>query len=184
MATHAYYYEGGHAERDQVHKTTASNSDWNDHLDTVAPYIQETQSNIFVEAPLVSQIDAVSGLQEVTPFGQGSDCILELRRYHLKLGYDTVPKFLEYYSAGLPSKLTAEGTDPTTSLVTLLYTEVGRLNEVIEIWRHGGGTAAMEQSRVAARSAQEWRAAIANIAGLAIQFTSTIHRPCSFSPLK
>ena len=134
--------------------------------------------------PLISQIDEVSGLREVMPFGQGSDCILELRRYHLKLGYDTVPKFLEYYGAGLPSKLSAPGTDPTTSLVTLLYSDVGRLNEVIEIWRHGNGTAAMEQSRVAARGAPEWRSAIANIADLAIQFTSTIHRPTSFSPLK
>ena len=113
------------------------------------------------------------------------DCILELRRYNLKLGYDTVPKFLELYGAGLPSKLEAPGTDPTTSLVTLLYSEVGRLNEVIEIWRHGNGVPAMEQSRAAARKAQEWRSAIASIADLAIEFRSTIHRPVlAFPPIK
>ena len=111
-------------------------------------------------------------------------CILELRRYHLKLGYDTVPKFLEYYATGLPSKLAAKGTDPTTSLVTVMYTEVGRLNEVIELWRHGNGTAAMEQSRIAARGAQEWRQAIAKIADLAVEFHTTIHKPTEFSPLK
>eukprot|EP00536_Pseudo-nitzschia_multiseries_P009656 jgi/Psemu1/23852/gm1.23852_g len=43
-----------------------------------------------------------------------NDCIFELRRYHLKLGYDTVPKFLDLYGAGLPSKLRAPGTDPRT----------------------------------------------------------------------
>jgi hypothetical protein len=50
----------------------------------------------------------------------------------LKLGYDTVPKFLSLYKAGLPSKLKAHGTDQTTSLVTFLYSEVGQLNEVIK----------------------------------------------------
>ena len=36
--------------------------------------------------------------------------------------------------------------DPNTSLCTVMYTEVGKLNEVIEIWRHScvGG---MESSR-------------------------------------
>jgi hypothetical protein len=100
------------------------------------------------------------------------------------LGYDTVPKFLELYGSGLPSKLNADGTDPTTTLVTLLYSEVGRLNEVIEVWRHGNGVAAMEQSRVAARNATAWRSAIASIADLAIEFSATIHRPLPFSPIK
>jgi hypothetical protein len=37
-------------------------------------------------------------------------------------GYDTVPKFLELYEAGLPSKLGAEGTCPSTSLCSVFYT--------------------------------------------------------------
>ena len=73
------------------------------------------------------------------------------------------------------AKLSAEGTDPTTALVTLLYSDVGRLNEVIEICRHGHGTAAMVNSRVAARGAREWRNAIASIAELQYRFNSLRH---------
>ena len=173
-----------------------NNPDWQAYLQSVQPFMVDQKSTIFVEAPLVSEIEGVCGLTPGTIEQQlydqqhsdddassSSDSILELRRYQLKLGYDTVPKFLELYGAGLPSKLTAPGTDPSTSLVTLLYSEVGQLNEVMEVWRHGS-TSAMEQSRVAARGATEWKKSIAEIASLATVFTSTIHTPLSFSPLK
>ena len=62
--------------------------------------------------------------------------------------------------------------------------QVGSLNEVIEVWRHGGGTAAMNRSRKAAREAGPWRAAIAEIAELAVSFRATIHRPLDKSPWK
>lgn len=131
----------------------------------------------------MSEFDRVSGLKQVSK-GKGPDCILELRRYHLKLGNDTVPKLLDYYAQGLPSKLST--LDPTSSLVTVLYSNVGRLNEVIEVWRHGNGTLAMEESsQVAARAAPEWTRAIDKImADLTIEFTCTIHRPMPFSPLR
>jgi NIPSNAP len=184
-ATHAYYYGGGHAERDAKRNDMAASDEWKAYLSECRPYMQTQQSNIFVEAPLVQQFDEISGLAGINkePLA-GSDCILEFRRYKLILGYDTVPKFMTLYASGLPSKLHAEGTDPTTSLVTLLHCEVGRLNEVIEIWRHGDGHTAMERSRNAARGALEWKKAIGDIAPLAIEFTSTIHRPLDFSPLK
>eukprot|EP00533_Pseudo-nitzschia_delicatissima_P002635 CAMPEP_0116101212 /NCGR_PEP_ID=MMETSP0327-20121206/12692_1 /TAXON_ID=44447 /ORGANISM="Pseudo-nitzschia delicatissima, Strain B596" /LENGTH=274 /DNA_ID=CAMNT_0003593163 /DNA_START=30 /DNA_END=854 /DNA_ORIENTATION=- len=171
-ATHAYYFSGGLAELQEQRmkeETTENTSDLN-------AFIRSQQSSVYVEAPLVKeQSDFVIGLENTTVGTSGENAILELRRYNLKLGYDTVPKFLDLYGAGLPSKIQAQ--DPTTSLVTLLYSEVGRLNEVIEIWSHGDGVPAMERSRVAARKAQEWRGAIASIADLAIEFRSTIHRP-------
>jgi hypothetical protein len=184
VATHAYYYEGGHAERDAKRAAMVSNDDWKAYIGKCRPFADTQQSNIFVEAPLVATVPGVQGLANIPGDLPGDNSILEIRRYKLKLGYDTVPKFLELYGAGLPSKLNAVGTDPTTQLVTLLYTEVGRLNEVIEIWRHGNGTSAMEQSRQAARGAQEWREAIGSIADLALEFTSTIHKPTAFSPIK
>jgi hypothetical protein len=186
VATHAYYYDGGHAERDAKRNAMTANDDWKAYIGTCRPYADTQHSNIFVEAPLVKSMSGVGvqGLASIPGDLAGDNSILEIRRYKLKLGYDTVPKFLELYGAGLPSKLNAVGTDPTTSLVTLLYTEVGRLNEVIEIWRHGNGTQAMEQSRQAARGAQEWRQAIGSIADLALEFTSTIHKPTAFSPIK
>lgn len=174
-----------------------NNPDWQAYLQSVQPFMVDQKSTIFVEASLVSEIEGVCGLKHTGNIEQllydqhsdddasstSSDSILELRRYQLKLGYDTVPKFLELYGTGLPSKLKAPGTDPSTSLVTLLSSEVGQLNEVMEVWRHGS-TSAMEQSRVAARSATEWKQSIAKIASLATVFTSTIHTPLSFSPLK
>jgi len=184
VLTHASYYAGGQAERDEKRAVMASHPDWKAYVAQCRPFVQSQSSLLFVEAPLVTRVDGVHGLAKVPSSQPGKNSILEIRRYKLKLGYDTVPNFLELYGNGLPSKLTAEGTDPTTSLITLLYCEVGRLNEVIEIWRHGNGTEAMERSRSAARGAQEWRRAIEGIASLAIEFTSTIHKPAPFSPLK
>eukprot|EP00536_Pseudo-nitzschia_multiseries_P002646 jgi/Psemu1/183938/e_gw1.35.116.1 len=187
VATHAYCYQGGLTELQEKRKII-ENDNGMQGFDDLQSYILSQRSSVYVEAPLVNeQSDYVVGLGNTTKTvadnddddddDDNNDCIFELRRYHLKLGYDTVPKFLDLYGAGLPSKLRAPGTDPRTGLVTLLYSEVGRLNEVIEIWRHGNGVPGMEQSRVAARKANEWRGAIANIADLAIEFHSTIHRP-------
>jgi len=205
VATHAYYFEGGLSEREAYwhDSTTEENKNdddtWQSFIGTTTlPYIQSQKSMLFVEAPLVREAN-LPGLEmahtALDSWQKNSDrdgsagisqdnCILEIRRYNLRLGYDTVPKFLDLYGRGLPSKLKATGTDPTTTLVTLLYSEVGRLNEVIEVWRHGNGVAAMEQSRAAARQAKEWRSAIAKIADLAIEFSATIHKPLSFSPIK
>ena len=196
VSTQIHHYNEGFDERNEVMCARSLSHDWNRHMESTKPCIMRQKSTIFVEAPLVSRMDDIPGLaagtvEDVLRNSVGKeqeenrdDCIYEFRRYQLKLGYDTVPKFLDMYEGGLPSKLQAEGTDPTTNLITLLYSECGPLNEVIEIWRHGAGTTAMDRSRVAARKATEWRNAIANIAGLAETFTSTIHRPTDYSPLR
>ena len=197
VATHAYYYQGGLEERDVRRHALDKSPEWQAYQYRTRDYHLEQQSNIYVEAPFVRDkvFEQVKGLAtnpdtEATTSDtlEGDDShsssILELRRYQLQLGYDTVPKFLDLYTAGLPSKLNAPGTDPTTSLVTVLYTEVGPLNQVWEIWHHGEGHGAMEASRAAARQATEWKHAIASIAPLATSFTTTIHRPTAFSPLR
>jgi hypothetical protein len=184
IATHAYYYVGGHMERDAGRTQMTRSPAWQRYLEKCGPFLQEQKSQVFVESPLVEKFEEIQGLSSISEANvDGSNGILEIRRYNLILGYDTVPNFMKLYEGGLPSKLSAQGTDPTTSLITLLYSEVGRLNEVIEIWRHGDGTAAMERSRAAARGATPWRTSIAKIAPLAVEFTSTIHKPASFSPL-
>lgn len=184
VATHFYAYSNGHAERDAAVAVRKSDPRLGMYSEKHSrPAIEEARSLLFVEAPLVAKFELHGMQNELCPSGEASaQSIYELRRYQLKLGYDTVPRFLEYYGKGLPSKLGAAGTDPSTSLVTLIYSDVGSLNEVIELWRHGGGTAAMDRSRQAARSATEWRQAIADIAGLAMTFTTTIHKPLPFSP--
>jgi NIPSNAP len=192
-ATHAYYYAGGHAERDTKRREAAQHDDWSEYVSSVLPCLVNQSSTIWIEAPLrgvANQHDSHQSNQQNRAYGLASpglqsypDCILEIRRYKLKLGYDTVPNFLKLYQAGLPSKLQAPGTDPTTALVSVLYSDVGRLNEVMEIWRHGNGSSAMECSRHAARQATEWKQAIAGMAELALEFTSSVHKPTSFSPL-
>lgn len=181
VATHAYYYEGGHAERDAARSSMAKSEEWGRYVEGIRAQVREQRSCIFAEAPLVREMDQVPGLAGPFP-GCGDSPILEFRRYRLILGYDTVPHFYKLYQSGLSSKLAT--CDPTTSLITLMHTEVGRLNEVIEIWRHGNGSRAMEQSRHNARQATEWKDAISSIAPLAVEFTSTIHKPTSFSPLQ
>ena len=114
--------------------------------------------------------------------------IIELRKYQLKLGYDTVPTFLKIYSSALPSKLNAEGTHPDTELVTILVSDTGSLNKVYEVWKHGSdthcGLQAMEQSRQASRTAIQWRGGISQIAELAQTFDTSIIKPTEFSPLR
>lgn len=59
----------------------------------------------------------------------------ELRTYQLRLGYDTVPRFLELYGEGLADKLSADDSG-ASQLATLLYSDSGSLNVVMELWRH------------------------------------------------
>jgi hypothetical protein len=186
VATHFYYFNGGFQERNEKRGQMGKSAEWKEYLKEARSCMKSQKSTIFVEAPLVGKIDEICGLAPGSAeekLGDSPDSIYEIRRYQLKLGYDTVPNFLSLYETGLPSKINASGTDPSTSLVTLLYSEVGQLNEVIEIWRHGS-TSAMEKSRAASRSADEWRQSIAKIADLATLFTSSIHKPLSFSPLR
>ena len=57
----------------------------------------------------------------------------ELRTYQLVLGYSTVPKFLSLYEAGLADKLAADDSG-ASELATLLYSDCGSLNVVVELW--------------------------------------------------
>lgn len=182
VATHAYHYAGGHAERDARRAAAAASPAWAAYLDAARPCVQAQRASLFVEAPLVASCGG--GLAAARAEAPAADCAFEMRRYKLVLGYETVPQFLALYGTGLPSKLAAPGTDEGTSLVTLMYTEVGRLNEVVEVWRHGNGTAGMERSRVAARGAKEWRDAVQQIAPLAVEFTTSILTPTAFSPIR
>ncbi len=190
QAIKIYACPEGLEEREHLRHLVGSNKDIGCDPEEMSSkaYIIEQSSNIYAEAPLTTVSEGIRGLMKppcnLDRHGTSNAAtIYEFRKYYLKLGYDTVPKFLSLYEEGLPSKLGAVGSDPTTSLITLLYTEVGQLNEVIEVWKHGDGVKAMEKSRVAARSAPEWRQAIKEIAELAVYFRSTIYAPLTSSPL-
>lgn len=182
IATHFYYYGGGMEARDAARLKSSQNADWVAYLQKSRPCLMQQASWIFSEPQLVKTF-SLCGMECLHLGSQktASEVTYEIRRYQLKLGYDTVPKFLEYYSKGLPSKLSAKGTDSETQLCTVLNTEVGNLNHVIEIWRHGAGSAGMHRSRLAARSAKEWREAINSIGELTTSFQTTLHKPTGFS---
>ena len=199
-AVHLYHYPGGHSERLGRRTELARTNEWRDYLGEVKSCMIQQTSEIFVEAKQLNDRHGIKGLQywidmEKNSIDSSNTSIVELRKYQLKLGYDTVPKFLEIYSEALPSKLRAAG-HPSTELVTLLVSDVGSLNTVYEVWKHGGGIIgqdtttnfcglqAMEQSRQASRSAQEWRKGIAQIAELAETFDATILKAMTFSPLR
>lgn len=189
-AVHLYHYPGGHTERQSKRSELAKMDEWKQYLGEVKACMMQQSSTIYQEASIVHDFE--KGLQcwvdNDTLSASKSKSIVELRKYQLKLGYDTVPKFLRLYSKALPSKLNADGTHPTTELVTLLFSDVGSLNTVIEVWKHGGadscGLQAMEKSRQASRTAKDWRNGIAQIAELAVTFDTTILKPNDFSPLR
>ena len=107
------------------------------------------------------------------------DTVYEIRKYQLGLGYTAVPEFLEVFAEGVKAKVKCQ--DPSTQLATVMFTEVGRLNEVIEVWRHGAGVSAMRRSREMAREAPEWKECIATLAGKAESFENQIVKPLKLS---
>jgi hypothetical protein len=104
----------------------------------------------------------------------------ELRQYQLVLGYATVPKFLALYGEGLADKLAADDSG-ASQLATLLYSDCGSLNVVVELWRHESMQRAQE-SRKASRQASKWKAAINEIAQISTRFETTYMRPLRASP--
>ena len=88
-----------------------------------------------------------------------------------------MPRFLDLYTAGLQDKLKADDTG-ASQLVTLLYSDCGPLNVVIELWRHESMQRAQD-SRVASRKAAKWKEAIGEIAQLTTSFSTSFMRRCA-----
>ena len=177
-ALHLYYYSSLQ-QRDDARRVMRENAEWNRYAEDCSRRCCDKQSSsIFAEAAFVAE--TFGGMAtHCIPSSDDDSGIYELRRYQLILGYDTVPKFIDYYSSALGSKLEAS-KDAGSRFCSLLYTEVGSLNEVIELWRHNG-ISGMQMSRVLSRQSQPWKTAIGNIAPLALSFTNTLLKPAPFS---
>lgn len=116
-----------------------------------------------------------------TPSGSSPPLVAwELRRYQLVLGYTTVPRFLDLYREGLADKLAADDSG-ASQLASLLYSDCGDLNVVVELWRHESMQRALA-SRAASRGAVKWRKAIGEIAQIATSFSTQYMRPLASSP--
>ena len=184
-ASHLYCYDDT-MERDTKRKQCGANEQWKEYLNDVRPFMEEQKSTLYIEADLCHDETGESLMTSLTAIENdlkpGKDPIIEYRRYQLTLGYDAVPKFLNIYGKGVRCKL--ENIHDSTELLSVIYSDVGKINEVIEIWRHGDGIAAMNESRIKARSAFDWTTAVTSLVPLATSFTNTIHKPTSFSPFK
>lgn len=158
-------------------------------LPTLRHKLSSSQSVVMLEATDALHacgLVGAAGFEEAHPFaaapssGGVPQVVYELRRYQLVLGYPTVPRFLDLYTAGLQDKLKADDTG-ASQLVTLLYSDCGPLNVVIELWRHESMQRAQD-SRVASRKAAKWKEAIGEIAQLTTSFSTSFMRPLRASP--
>ena len=136
IARHFHYFEGGHKEREKEITIEADQrfKKWQTHMEESKPFILEQTSNLYVEAPIVKTMGLVGfsgrtygvvkqdNLENIVVL---NSIIYEIRRYQLKLGYETIPNFLDAYATGLPSKLNAEGAPESTALMSVLINDIG-----------------------------------------------------------
>jgi len=106
--------------------------------------------------------------------------VFELRAYQLELGYNPIPKLVAHMAEGLPSKL-ASDPDENGALVGMFYSDVGRLNRFVEVWRYDSAQKHIA-AREAARGAQTWRACVGHIAPMVQMFDTKLTEPTKCSP--
>ncbi|KAI7843861.1 hypothetical protein COHA_002412 [Chlorella ohadii] len=122
------------------------------------------ESSIYTPAAGVLAAAGAVPLQHYSSPAKQGQPIYELRQYQLKPGYDGVPRLLAAFEKGIPHKVAA---DPVGQLVFFGSTEVGMLNNVIELWRYPSAQACHD-ARKASRAVPEWRETIAAAAAQAL----------------
>ena len=163
------YHHSSYDERDRM------------SMDAERERVASTDAAAFLEATDVLHSCGLPGAAGFAPPPDtGGRIAWELRSYQLILGYTSVPRFLELYSAGLKDKLAADDSG-ASQLATLLYSDCGPLNVVHELWRHESMQRAQD-SRVASRKAAKWKEAIGEIASLTTSFKTRYMRPLLNSP--
>ena len=114
---------------------------WRVFTEITAPMLQKQSSEMFLpavkclevaggETDAMLRIKNLSTAPAKTPPG-----VFELRTYQLELGYNPIPKLIELMAHGLPSKLASDQKKKGT-LVGMFFSDVGRLNRFVEIWRY------------------------------------------------
>jgi hypothetical protein len=133
----------------------------------------------FVEATDALRACNLPGLAGYTPPASAGDSSLvawEVRKYQLRLGYGTVPKFLSILNEGLGEKLsTIRQARCQSELVSLLFSDSGPLNIFVELWRHQSMQHA-QHSREASRAATAWRKTVNELAELSVSFDTQYMR--------
>lgn len=177
---HLYHYND-FDHRDKHRAMTATNKEWqDDYLAFSRKCLITQESSIYAPAAgVLAAAGAVPLQQYCSPAKQGQP-IYELRQYQLKPGYDGVPRLLAAFEKGIPHKVAA---DPAGQLVFFGSTEVGMLNNVIELWRYPSAQACHD-ARKASRAVPEWRETIAAVTPGVEHFTSSFMHAVPFSPMQ
>ena len=194
VAGHLYYYRDI-GERGERRAEAAGSEEWREFVKESRKFVRKQKSEIFNQChPDV--LEAGRGLGGGWDGGShgddhhdddddgddGKGVVYEIRTYNLKLGYDTVPRWYDYYASGIGGKVSL--CLPGTRLVTVMDTSVGEMNKVVEVWRHGGGAGGMEGRRVRTRGSREWGEAVLGISGLTTGFRNEVIVPAEFSVWK
>jgi hypothetical protein len=181
---HHLYHFTDYAHRDECWAQAAGSMEWMEYQQHMSSLVCSQQSTSFLEAESVLHGAGLEGFRSWSPPSTCNDkpspAAYEMRRYQLKLGYDTVPDFMRLFNEGLPDKLLVDDSG-ASSLVTLMYSDCGPLNTVIELWRHES-LQRSQDSRAASRASTKWRSTIGSVAELAVSFETQFLRPTAFSP--
>ena len=182
--THVYRYEN-YDDRDRVRAVMAHDAAWLQFLRASKPALRSQHSEIFLEA---QQATAAAGLglndmvRRAAQDGARTPGVFELRRYQLELGYKAIPTLVEHIARGLPSKM-ASDSEKKGELCGMFYSDVGKLNQFVELWRYDSMQDHI-RVREAARGATQWRQAIGEVAPMVQMFDTQMLKPLGLSPMK
>jgi|Transcript_2706 hypothetical protein len=182
--THVYRYEN-YDERDRVRGVMARDAEWVNFLRESKSALRSQTSEIFLEA---AKATTAAGLgvndmvRRAAQDGARAPGVFELRRYQLELGYNPIPKLIDHLASGLPSKIQSD-KDKKGELCGMFYSDVGKLNQFVELWRYDSYQDHI-RVREAARGASAWRAAIGEIAPMVQMFDTQLLKPVGLSPIQ
>ena len=182
--THVYRYEN-YDERDRVRGVMARDAEWVNFLRESKSALRSQTSEIFLEAAKATTAAGL-GLNDMVrraaQDGARAPGVFELRRYQLELGYNPIPKLIDHLASGLPSKIQSD-KDKKGELCGMFYSDVGKLNQFVELWRYDSYQDHI-RVREAARGASAWRAAIGEIAPMVQMFDTQLLKPVGLSPIQ
>ncbi|KAG2489369.1 hypothetical protein HYH03_012199 [Edaphochlamys debaryana] len=176
--THLYAYDS-FEQRDAVRGAAVRDPRWQQFIELSRPHVQYQENKVMLEAqPIYRALQLPPTARFAPPPKRPGKVVYEMRSYQLHPGYGSVPKLVEAFSAGLPAKVKA---DPEGRLVFFGHTDVGMLNNVVELWRYPSAQACI-RARQSARTVPQWRETIAAVTPGVQHFTSAFLHPAPFSP--
>lgn len=177
---HFYAYKN-HEERDRLRGVALQSPEWQQYIADSREYVASQESTIYMPAltslyePILPSSSAPDG-----PTDKNDASVYEFRQTQLIPGYGSVPKLLEAFERGLPQKMEA---DQDGKMVFLAFSDVGTLNNVIELWKYSSAQACID-ARQKSRRVDAWQKTISAIAPGVQSFMTAFLKPLSISPLR